>query len=194
MQHQVEILTGPVAGIDYGSKLAGTTALALAQDGRITLEGSVKGRCADTWLAAALERSRPAVIALDAPLSLPGVYTGRGTDHHYRRCDRECGAMSPMFLGGLTARSMALRARMEGLGATWIETYPSRVALERLGVARDQDEAVMAGLRALLPAWEIPQPDGPHQRDALLALAAALLWVSGAGKAYGDPEEGLIWA
>lgn len=193
MQHQVEVLNGPVAGIDYGSKLAGTTALALALDGRITLNRSIKGRCADTWLADALERSRPAVIAFDAPLSLPGVYTGHGTDHHYRRCDRECGAMSPMFLGGLTARAMALRARMEGLGATWIETYPSRVALDRLGVARDRDDEVLQRLREILPGWELPAPDGPHERDALLALGAALLWVSGAGKAYGDPAEGLIW-
>jgi predicted nuclease with RNAse H fold len=193
MQHQVESLSGPLAGIDYGSKLAGTTALALALDGRVTLELSVKGRCADTWLAEALERSRPSVIAMDAPLSLPGVYTGRGTDHHYRRCDRECGAMSPMFLGGLTARAMALRLRLEPLGATWLETYPSRVALDRLGVARDQDDVVMHRLRALLPGWQLPEPDGPHQRDALLALAAALLWMSGSGRSFGDPDEGLIW-
>lgn len=194
MQHQVEVLTGPIAGIDYGSKLAGTTALALARDGRITLEQSVKGRCADTWLTGLLERHRPAVIALDAPLSLPGAYTGRGTDHHFRQCDRACGAMSPMFLGGLTARAMALRAASAELGATWLETYPSRIALDRLGVPRDRQDELLPRLRSLLPAWDFPDPQSAHQRDALLALAAALLWVSGDGCAYGDPEEGLIWA
>ncbi len=98
-------------GIDFGAKLAGTTTVCFANDGQLYQLQSNKKQDADAWLRHLVEEQKPSAIFMDAPLSLPSVYKSFGADYHYRACDRAVGAMSPMFLGGLTARAMQLRAR-----------------------------------------------------------------------------------
>jgi uncharacterized protein len=68
---------------------------------------------ADSASSASYVSSAPAhelCVCIDAPLSLPGVFTGLAgcDDYFYRASDRALRAMSPMFLGGLTARAMRL--------------------------------------------------------------------------------------
>ena len=97
-----------IIGVDYGSKLAGTTVIAYNMGDGIRLERSKKNQDADQMIIDFVAEYNPQVIGIDAPLSLPGVYTGLVgfEDYHYRACDKALKAMSPMFLGGLTARAM----------------------------------------------------------------------------------------
>lgn len=93
-------------GIDFGSKLAGTTALCIGEAGeQLQVSSSEKGQDADLFLMAALEGKAPATLCIDAPLSLPLAYRqpNENSDFFYRKADRQAKAMSPLFLGGLTA-------------------------------------------------------------------------------------------
>jgi hypothetical protein len=93
-----------LCGVDYGSKLAGTTVTCTldAPSGQVHFQKSAPREDADAFLRNYLLQSQPAFIFLDAPLSLPGVYRGLAgcRDYFYREADRQLGAMSPMFLGG----------------------------------------------------------------------------------------------
>lgn len=120
-------------GVDYGSKLAGTTAVCyLYSEGNAAFLSSRKGEDADKMLLDFVLKHGPANLFLDAPLSLPLAYfqgTAHGTDFFYRQCDRQLGAMSPMFLGGLTARAIKLSFELKNVGASVFETYPKWQAL-----------------------------------------------------------------
>ena len=105
-------------GIDYGSKTSGFTAAAgYSSKGVVQVHQSTKGKDADAWLLDLIKNLKPKYIAIDAPLSIPGVFIDPASfnNYHYRECDRLAGAMSPMFLGGLTARAMQLSAKLKAL-------------------------------------------------------------------------------
>lgn len=181
----------------------------MARAGTITLTQSARRRDADAWLAAELARLPPGLVAVDAPLSLPGVYRALPgyTDHHYRRVDRELRAMSPMFLGGLTARAVALAGRFRESGWTVVETYPAALvrtlgweeayAGKRASRAEVAESAALHELHAwcaaaLLPCGELPELLTFHRADAVLCLLAAVRFVGGTGLVLGDRDEGQI--
>lgn len=89
-------------GIDYGSKLAGTTAVAMLVKNELRLWQSTRGQDADTWLKALVRELKPKVVYMDAPLTLPQAYYqtphNANADFFYRQADRELHAMSPMFI------------------------------------------------------------------------------------------------
>jgi len=188
----MEELTATLAGLDFGASLSGNTALAYYKEGRVWVERAVKGQPADPWLLSCLEANRPAVLAIDAPLSLPGAYFGRGLDFHFRRSDRLLGAMSPMFLGGLTARAIALQQATRHLATRWVETYPSQVAKIRMDSPREAWETLLPFLEAQWPGVRLPRPRDQHEMDALLALWVARLVREHQAVFFGDPREGAI--
>lgn len=94
------------AGVDYGSKLAGTTVITFLSQNQLVTYQSPKGKNADDWLKNLLSTQKIGTIYIDAPLSLPSAYCGKGDNFHYRKADQMLHAMSPMFLGGLTARAI----------------------------------------------------------------------------------------
>jgi predicted nuclease with RNAse H fold len=126
-----------LCGIDYGSKLAGTTAVAWLDTvtQAIAITCSLKGKDADVFLYDCLVKLNPACVFIDAPLSLPGVYSlgGAYTDHFFRQADKQLQAMSPMFLGGLTARAIKLKKELNAISVPVFETYPAAQAI-RLGL------------------------------------------------------------
>ncbi len=180
-----------IIGIDYGGRTAGTTALAALVHHRLTLVSCPKGQDADVWIEKHVLDIQPSIIAIDAPLSLPSGIMGMDGDFHMRLADRLCGAMSPMFLGGLTARAMALKASCTGNGV-WIETYPSWIAKTRSGCLRTNHAMVMKWLQKMWPEVNLPSPVDQHQVDALLALSAAEHIYCNTSLHYGDPREGVI--
>ncbi len=187
-----------IAGIDYGSKLAGTTVIAYFEGDQIIIRQSEKKSDADRFLQEVVGEEGLDNLFIDAPLSLPRAYFGQGQDFFYRSCDRELGAMSPMFLGGLTARAMKLQHQWEDLGIQCYETYPAQTA-KRLdlidkGYKKEVEnipkvlELINVGLGKSLPPitnW--------HQFDALLALIAANRYQSNSHQTVGDPSEGCIY-
>ena len=93
-------------GIDYGSKLAGTTVITYDIDRVLYQLQSDKKSDADKFVLNHVTDLKPDAIYLDAPLSLPKAYFGEGDDFFYRKGDKELRAMSPMFLGGLCRKKI----------------------------------------------------------------------------------------
>jgi len=63
-------------GIDYGSKLAGTTVITYDHKGQLHQVSSAKKQDADAMILAVATELEPTSIYLDGPLSLPGAYSG----------------------------------------------------------------------------------------------------------------------
>jgi len=200
-------------GIDYGAKLAGTTVVAWIEGGKVHFSNSAKKQDADRFLLDFFGGRPPAKIFIDAPLSLPEVYAtgtanfpapqesvGRGEvpDFHYRACDRELGAMSPMFLGGLTARAMKLAFMLRGRGHEVRETYPGGLArhleLDKYEYKRNK-EAIPTCLPAILDIFgqgvQIAEIATWHHFDALLSMASGLRFSRGEALQAGN-NNGLI--
>ncbi|MBT8234334.1 MAG: DUF429 domain-containing protein [Saprospiraceae bacterium] len=110
-------------GIDYGSKLAGSTAVAYLDGEELKIKQVEKKVDADDWLITLIKSLEVSHVFIDAPLSLPESYFNQKGDYFYRECDRQTKAMSPMFIGGLTARAIRLVSKFEDV--EFIETYPS---------------------------------------------------------------------
>ena len=123
-------------GIDYGTKLGGSTAICFEESGSLQIIQSVKKMDSDLFITQAIGRLLPDVVYIDAPLSLPGAYFGKGEDYFYRKGDREVRAMSPMFIGGLTARAIQLKEQLTKTNPNLIiyETYPGYLARSILGL------------------------------------------------------------
>ena len=67
-------------GVDFGSKLAGTTAVCFFEGGNYRFFQSEKKKDADAFLEKIVEQIRPSHVFIDAPLSLPGAYFGLSND------------------------------------------------------------------------------------------------------------------
>lgn len=191
-----------ILGIDFGSKLAGTTVVAFEENGCLRFLASQKKQDADEMIHSLARELSPSLIAIDAPLSLPGVYTGlSGCDNHfYRHCDMQTKAMSPMFLGGLTARAMKLSQQVGELGTTVIEVYPVNTGrdlrLDEYGY-RTKKADLTGMLERLLAQMELtcldPAPITAHHIDALLAYHTGRKYQRGDATATGLAAEGLIY-
>ena len=189
-------------GIDYGSKLAGTTVCAHYQlDGAVQFYQSARKSDADLFLETLLLQLKAEHIFLDAPLSLPGVYTDPAnyTDYFYRRGDRELKAMSPMFLGGLTARAMRLAAVWRDQERRVYEVYPGaaarRLGLKELNYKKTQGAIpdVAFKLERELPlAFDPRDLRSWHHVDALLALYSGWRFLREEHEFFGDAAEGGI--
>jgi len=193
-----------LCGVDYGSKGAGTTVISTldGQTGETNFAQSSKNGDADRFLLDRLLDYQPAAVFLDAPLSLPGVYRDLSGchDYFYRLADKQLKAMSPMFLGGLTARAMQLKAALERRGLTVYETYPAaqaqRMHLGEKGYKKELPAIlpVLACIQAGFPAIR-PNPGDViswHHVDALLALVTAVRFAAHQQQVCGTAEEGVI--
>ncbi len=178
--------------------MAGTTAIAGLDGHSVSISVSAKNKDADKFITDFLTSTDySGRLYLDAPLSLPGVYSGlKGcSDYFYRKADKEVGAMSPMFLGGLTARAMKLKAELSVCGIEAVEAYPKlmakRLALPSVQYKKEKKYIPeMAGIVANHFHLKLPSLSSWHEVDAILALCIGLLPDV---KAYGDPTEGLIF-
>lgn len=184
-------------GIDYGSKLAGTTALCWIENDELIIRQSEKKKDADQIILQICKSYQPDFVFLDAPLSLPGVYSDSDqySDYFYRQCDRELKAMSPMFIGGLTARAMKLADILSKMEIEVIEAYPAG-AVEVLGLGRHYKNDIINFLNSIAPQFpslKLPEASNWHQVDSLLAWLIGLRYRNGESKIYGQVEEGQIF-
>lgn len=184
-------------GIDYGSQLAGTTVIAHGEHNKIVFYQSVKRKSADEFIIDTIKTKIPFIdtLYIDAPLSLPAAYFNRGKDFMYRNADRELSAMSPMFLGGLTARAMRLAQELKELKISSYETYPAQV--EKVILGQSTPKKVNPDVRAITTLFESAQLSLPairnrHQYDALWAWWAGYRHKNQVAKLIGDPNEGII--
>ncbi len=192
-----------LCGIDYGAKRAGTTVIAtydkVAQ--KYELYAVEKGKDADDFVLTQLRQLKVGLVFFDAPLSLPGVYQNstKYNDYFYRQADRLLKGMSPMFIGGLTARAMRLKAVLQKEGINLIETYPAvharRWGLKELGYKgkKGNIETVVDQINAHFPTV-LPKERiiSWHHLDALLALYSAWRYEQSQAEVFGTKEEGCI--
>ena len=143
----------------------------------------------------------PAVIAIDAPLTLP---PGRKTieersGEHLRICDRELLRRKikffPITLGPmrvLTKRGMGLKEELESLGFKAIEVYPGG-AQDILGIPRKQKglDLMTKGHRRL-GIKGVTNGLSDHELDAVTAAYVGKLFIEGEAEVYGNFEEGAI--
>jgi len=144
---------------------------------------SVKTRVlySDEEILQSIERSKPEIIAIDAPLSLPKGRKSleQRSPIHLRECDRELLRRGirffPVTLGPmrkLTARGIRLRKILEKKGFKVIEVYPGG-AQDVLGIPRKQH-----GLDKLRKGLQKMRIKGLSERmthDELDAVTSALV-------------------
>lgn len=192
-------------GIDYGSKLAGTTVICFLNHNAFELHQTLKNQDADQFIFELSPKSS-GLLFIDAPLSLPGVYRDLPgcTDYFYREADKQAQAMSPLFLGGLTARAMQLQARLSK-HAQCLEVYPGGLArslqLHAAGYKKENDKLPVC-LTLTLDRLELPPQlhhaaaqlvcSNWHQFDAFLAWCIGWKVQQKTAVTVGKPEEGMI--
>ena len=185
-------------GVDYGSKLAGTTAVCFRKNDQFHFYQSEKKKDADTFLEKVVEELEPTFIFLDAPLSLPGAFFEQSEDFFYRKGDRKVKAMSPMFLGGLTARAMRMKFIFSKNGIETIEVYPSQLLKvlfpEKVFKKKDYKiEEIYKLMNNLIPDLPKSVPQNSHQLDALLCWYSGFRYFEKEAIFYGEKKEGGIW-
>jgi predicted nuclease with RNAse H fold len=121
-------------------------------------------------------------------------------DYFYRAGDRLLKAMSPMFLGGLTARAMRLKRTFVQQNIEVFETYPAihaqRFQLKNLNYKKKLQYLpdVIQALQKLLPfPFNNQQITSWHHVDALLAFYSAYRFLNGEIEQFGAEKEGSIW-
>lgn len=183
-------------GVDYGSKVAGTTAACFLEGERLTILQTEKKEDADKWLRALVEKLKPSHVLIDAPLSLPGGFFGKNSEYFYRQCDKETRAMSPMFLGGLTARAIKLKDCTNRIN--FVETYPSYLIKRILGWEECYRKKEKIGKEAIerferiLPYSFIQPPTNWHQFDAVACWFSGWRLHQGEALFIGEVSEGII--
>jgi len=166
-----------VVGVDLAGSPRRPTGLCILRGMRARTQVAL----ADAEILDVIERVRPAIVPIDAPLSLPA---GRKTIHdrsgeHLRPCDRELQRRGirffPITLGPmrmLTERGLAIQARIEEMGCRAVECYPGG-AQDMWGIPRHHRD--MAGLRSGLAALGVRGLTGALTSDELDAVTAALV-------------------
>jgi hypothetical protein len=148
-----------------------------------------------------IEESKPEIVAIDAPLSLP---TGREsieqrTNVHLRECDKELLRRGikffPVTLGPmrkLTNRGMSLRRTLENKRLRVIEVYPGG-AQDVLGIPRKQ-----RGLDRLREGLEKVGVRGlnsrmsDHELDAVTCAFVGKLHVEGKSVTFGTSDQAIV--
>ena len=181
-----------IAGVDYGAKMSGNTVIAHFLNKQIHFSQVEKKKDADAWLTKELETLQTDLVYLDAPLSLPAAYFGTGESYHYREADKITRAMSPMFLGGLTARAMSLKASLNNL--KFHEIYPAFFQSELIQSTHyKEDIDLFIHDLAKIESFTLEeQPTNWHQVDALMALLIGTRHQENRHRAIGNPTEGII--
>jgi predicted nuclease with RNAse H fold len=197
-----DILKQRIMGIDYGNKFSGTTVICYNYFHQVYFLSSSKNADADTFILSEAAQIKPDLVFMDAPLTLPGIYRLRNgyRDYFYRECDREMQAMSPMFLGGLTARAIKLKDQLIQSGFRVFETYPRRM-LDIFSLPVDYYKQKRKDLDWMLDMFtkntEISLNKKAiiswHHLDALLAFLSGMRYLNGESLIFGKDDEGLVY-
>lgn len=187
------------AGIDFGAKTAGTTSICWQDKEKLFFAQSSKGKDADEFLLQHIRQLHLKAIYIDAPLSLPSAYFGKGDNFSHRECDVLLNAMSPMFLGGLTARAIRLRYMLSLENIVVNEVYPSALVRSNDILKAYYDKKSKTALDVfssafikLSPIYPVQPPDNWHQADSWLAWYSGYRHMNNIHTVYGSINEGII--
>lgn len=159
---------------------------------------------ADAEIVEACAEIDPAIVVLDAPLSLPrGRRTiGDRRGPHFRACDRELLRRRipffPITLGPmrmLTRRGVRIRAALRARGLRAVEGYPGG-AQDIWGIPRKGQgaERPRRGLRRLGVAGDVRRRAITHDElDAVTIALVGLAILEGRAERLGNPSEGVLF-
>jgi len=189
-----------LAGIDFGAKLAGTTAITYIENFKFKIRQSKKGEDADVWILKQIENLTAKMVFIDAPLSLPAAYfNSESTEFFYRKADAALGAMSPMFLGGLTARAMKMKRVLNSQNIKVFETYPAALVRQLIPHTKCYKNDIIGFRKELqnitntLKLPTLPRFTTFHQADSMLAWISGYRHLVHQSNIVGSPEEGVIF-
>lgn len=179
-----------VVGIDLAGSPRRPTGLCLLRG--LTAETHIA--FSDDEILDLVRQARPALVPMDAPLSLP---RGRRTIHdrsgeHLRDCDRVLLRMGirffPITLGPmrmLTERGLALKRKLRAMGYRAVECYPG-AAQDLWGLPRQHRDRrrLLAGLGAL-GLKSLNRKATGDELDAATAALAGRLFLLGRGRMLG---------
>ena len=149
----------------------------------------------------AINREKPKLVTIDAPLELP---PGRKSihqknDQHFRPCDLELRRRKipffPITLGpmrSLTERGIELKKKVKKKGVPVVEIYPGG-AQDIWGIprARRDREGLRGGL-GRLGIKGLRRDCSDHELDAATAALVGCLYLQGKAEIYGDFSAGAI--
>jgi len=155
----------------------------------------------DQEIVTRIRESKPRIVAIDAPLSLPTGRTSieQRTNVHLRECDNALLEKRikffPITLGPmrkLTERGMRLKRILENLRFSVIEVYPGG-AQDVLGVPRKQEglDKLRIGLEKL-GVRGLNGQMSDHELDAVTCAIVGKMWLEGNAVIYGTPEQAII--
>lgn len=186
-----------IVGIDLAGSPKRPTGLCVLHD----LNAETRVAFSDDEIVDFVREARPALIPIDAPLSLP---KGRRTVHdrsgeHLRDCDRALLRLGirffPITLGPmrmLTERGLALKKQLAGMGYQSVECYPGaaqdlwqipRQHKDRLGLLTGLRTLGLRGLKKTVTSDEL---------DAATAALVGQWFLSGQGMMLGGKRGILI--
>jgi predicted nuclease with RNAse H fold len=186
-----------VVGLDLAGVENRPTGLSILKD----MEAETSLVYADEEILKRIEESRPEIVAIDAPLSLPAGRKSieQRTNVHLRECDKELLRRGirffPITLGPmrkLTTRGIKLRRTLENRGFRVIEVYPGG-AQDILGIPRKQH-----GLKKLREGLErtgirgLNDQMSDHELDAVTCALVGKLFLEGKSVTYGTSEQGIV--
>jgi len=185
-----------VIGIDLAGSEKRPTGVCLMNE---KLEVLVKTLFLDEEIVDYVNKLRPELVAIDAPLSIP---KGRKTiddrsGPHLRKCDEELLRMGikffPITLGPmrkLTKRGLMLKNKLKNFHV--IEVYPG-ASQDILGIPRKSKglDKLRNGLKKV-GIKGIKGDENDHELDAITAAYTGLLYLEGKCVVLGDEEEGVL--
>jgi predicted nuclease with RNAse H fold len=202
------------AGIDLTSSPKKASAYALLESNlRIH---SLKSLSTDSEIIAAVDRDRPTLIAIDAPLSLPTGLCCLNedcechpiSDSKGRLCERELASLgiSSYFttkrsiIKKMVYRAIDLRKKFAACGIQVIEVYPyaSKVAMWGKPIPKKTStvglEYLKVHLTGIIPDLAQQRAKLDHDLcDAVIAAYTGYLYYLGKTEPIGDPDEGRIY-
>lgn len=186
-------------GVDLAGSPSRPTGMCIVNE-RLTTDCSI--HYSDAEIYNAVRKSKAKVVAIDAPLALPGgrhclEEHCRGRNH-FRACDRVLMRMRikffPITIGpmrSLTARGIRLRNSLEQRRIEVIETYPG-ASQDLLGLPRKQHdlERLRKGLVKMGCSGDVVTRNlTGDELDAVSCALVARDYAKGIYTAIGDPHE-----
>ena len=134
----------------------------------------------------------PALIAMDAPLSLPAKDVMRGADREMYK--RGYPVFPPRFPGmeKLTLRAMKIAQEIVGGGFDVIEVHPASTRKALNMPAKDWEKIQTLFLHLGLKGDLEIRALTPHEIDAITAALTGHLYLQGKTELVGDEKEGYI--
>ncbi|MCX8150911.1 MAG: DUF429 domain-containing protein [Candidatus Bathyarchaeota archaeon] len=184
----LKLNTSRLIGLDLAGKSKNPSGIAI-------LEGrNLKARLVytDTEILEVIEKNKPELIAIDAPLNTPLQGFSRKADRDMIKNGYRVLPPKLTFMNTLTSRAVKLNKRIKEKHYRTIEVHPtsSRKALQ---IALKDWKSIQETLKALGLQGELQTRRLiTHELDAATAALTARLHIDNRTDIFGDEEEGYI--